>query len=119
MNNDIVDIHIEYFQNWKILSIKGAFVVRTLNQIRQLFDTFEKENNPLIALNFETITFIDSSAITLLLNFSKRIKAIHGKLVIFNPNYETNSIFSLVKLEALIPIYKTKHEFESSSKDLM
>lgn len=114
MNKPAVTISLEDFNSWQIVSISGALIVRALNDIRTILDAVENKTRAKIALDFTRTSYIDSSAITLLINLHQRIRAQDGQLVLFGPNRETGNIFSLVKIDCIIPIYKNREDFEKA-----
>ena len=72
----------------------------------------KKEPDPHVAIDFSNTVYIDSSSITLLLNFQKRIQKVNGLLVGFGPNKDISDIFSIVHLDEYIDIYNSRAEFE-------
>ncbi len=109
-----MNISTEKWNMWDIVGIDGAFVVRVLNDIRKVFEKVERNQNPCVALDLTNTSYIDSSAITLLLNFQKRLGNAQGKLVIFGPSEDIQGIFSIVNLEESVNIFSSRSEFEST-----
>ncbi len=112
-----MNVNIEYWNNWKIVQIDGAFVVRVISEIRRVFEDIDDGPNPCVALNLTDTSYIDSSAITLLLNFWKRLSSANGKLVVFGMSEDIQGIFSIVNMENYITIYTTREEFESACQE--
>ena len=107
-----MQISIEKQDGWSIVSINGRIVVREVKNIRDVFESLEKEPDPHVAIDFSNTIYIDSSSITLLLNFQKRIQKANGLLVGFGPNKDIADIFSIVHLDEYIDIYSSRAEFE-------
>ncbi len=102
------------FRDWQIVSIAGKFVLKTVGQISKTFESLEKAGEKYIAVNLSATTHVDSSAITLLVTFFKRMRERNGKLVFFGANDDINEIFSIVGLRTTLPFYKTRQQFENS-----
>ncbi len=109
-----MNVSTEKWNMWDIVAIEGAFVVRVLSDIRKVFEDIEKNPNPHVALDLTTTSYIDSSAITLLLNFQKRLKNANGRMVIFGPSEDIEGIFAIVNLEESVSILQSREEFEST-----
>ena len=106
-------ISTEKFKNWHIIAIEGEFVVKDLVEIRVVFNSFIEEVSVKAALDLTKTNYIDSSAITSILNFQGRLNAKSGQLVIFGPNPEVRDVFSIISLKNSIPIYKNRYDFEA------
>ena len=107
-----MQISTEKQDGWSIVSINGRIVVREVKNIRDVFESLEREPNPHVAIDFSKTVYIDSSSITLLLNFQKRIQKAKGALAGFGPNKDISDIFSIVHLDEYIDIYNSRAEFE-------
>ena len=102
------------WNNWYIISISGQFVLKNLTVVRTAFEKTVKTDETLVLLNLSEASHIDSSAITLLLNFSKRIKTKNGKLLAYGANKDMAEIFSIVGLDRIVPLYSSFKNFQSS-----
>ena len=107
-----MEISTKKKDGWNIVSINGRIVIREIKNIRDVFESLEKEPDPHVAIDFSKTVYIDSSSITLLLNFKKRIQNVNGLLVGFGPNKDIMDIFSIVHLDEYIDIYNSRTEFE-------
>ncbi len=109
-----MNISTEKWNNWDLVAIEGAFVVRVLSEIRKVFEKTEQKPAPKVAMDFTNTSYIDSSAITLLLNFQKRLYNAQGEMVIFGPSEDIQGIFSIVNFDESVTIYTTRSEFENA-----
>ncbi len=105
-------ISTEKYGKWQIVTIEDSFVVKHLNEIKKVLEPIEKRGVFHIAINLSKTTYIDSSAITVMLNFQKRLEKVKGDLVIFNANQDISDIFSIINLDNFIKIFPTRSEFE-------
>ena len=105
---------LQQSNGWEILSIEGIFVLRELHTARHAFEYFEELSGAKVALDLSKTKLLDSSAITLMMNFQKRLKDEKGMLVILDPSDEIKSIFSVLEIENSIPVFYSRPEFESA-----
>ena len=99
---------------WNIVSVEGRMVVREIRNVRKVFESLEKQPAPHVAIDFSKTVYIDSSSITLLINYQKRIWNANGMLVAYGANRDIADIFELVSLNEFIDLYKTRAEFEKA-----
>jgi len=111
-----MEISLEQWENWDIISIDGQLVLTFLNRAREFFDKYRMKSSTNVALNLENTSFLDSSAIILLTNFKNEIEENGGTIVLFGPNNEVQDIFSIINIEKVFTIYKNREVFENSSK---
>ncbi|NLE01315.1 MAG: STAS domain-containing protein [Fibrobacter sp.] len=91
-------------REWFIIAVNGQFVVKNLMNIRAAFDKAEQQRENRVAVDLNNTTHVDSSAITLLANFQKRLLARGAKVIIFGVNKDIAEIFSIVGLDKIISI---------------
>lgn len=92
---------------WFVIKLNGAFVVRNMLNIRSILDEQSAIAGAKVAIDLSETNYIDSSAITLLVNSNKKIKQAQGELIIIGANKDIKGIFSIVNLEATINILET------------
>jgi anti-anti-sigma factor len=101
----------ELLHSWFIITLQGKFIIRNLTMIRKHFDKAEKISIPDVAIDMEGVTQIDSSAITILVNFQRRIIQRDGRLVLFGLRSDIAEIFSIVGIEKMFRMCKSKDGF--------
>jgi len=99
-------------KDWHVLRFEGNFNVVAIFTIRKEFEKMENEDAPKIAMDFSKVEMVDSSAVSLLSNFSKRILEKKGVLAAYNLSDYIFDVFNIVSLEKTIHLYKTLIEFE-------
>lgn len=99
-----MDVNAGVKGDWFVIKLEGAFVVRNIRNIRTILDEQGDTPGAKVAIDLSNTNYIDSSAITLLVNFNKRIKSSNGEFVVFGANDDIKGIFSIVNLEATIDI---------------
>ncbi|MBN1130468.1 MAG: STAS domain-containing protein [Chitinispirillaceae bacterium] len=109
-----LSITSETWNDWHILHLKGKFVVKSFNTVRMVFDKLERLDTPRVAVDLTSVSQIDSSALTIILNLQKRLKARGGQATIIGPNPEISETFSIVGFSLAVPVYSTRAVFEKS-----
>ena len=100
------------YHGWRIIILKGKFIVRNLTIIRRVFERAEGEHLPKVAIDMDGVQQVDSSAITILMNFQRRIIQKDGLLVLFGLQPDITEIFSIVGIDKLFRICTTREHFE-------
>lgn len=112
MQTEEMIIRTKTADNWFIIILYGKFVVKNLIRIRQAFDEAEKHRHLKTAIDLSNVTHIDSSAITLLANFQKRLLEKGSGSMIFGAASDITEIFSIVGLDKVIPINTDQKYYE-------
>lgn len=107
-------IELNWYQhsNWFVVEIKGRFVVKNLTHVRAVLDELEMKQASRVAIDLSETMYLDSSALTILINFKRRISARNGTLVLIKPSRNISEIFSIVGFEKTIPIVESMEEFK-------
>ena len=105
----------ETFKEWNIIVLEGNFTVSNLYLVRSEFEKLENKPRPLIAVDLLHATNVDSSAIGLLTNFSKRIEKKNGSLVVFNVRDDIEYILKLVNFEDIVRVFPSRADFEAAA----
>jgi anti-anti-sigma factor len=112
--SEYMEIKTYVWNGWHVLSIEGEFVVKNLVKVREQLESLDKEHPTQVAFNLEKTTYIDSSAITLMLNYRKKLSQKKGAMVIFGASEDVQSIFSIVGLDSSIKLYGSLDEFQKA-----
>ena len=111
-----LSISTEKWRDWNIVHLDGKFVVQSFALVRNTFDAMERGNAPKVAIDMTGIAQIDSSALTIILNFQKRLQEKDGRLAIFGPNAIIKDTLLLVGFNKVVPIHGTRAMFEQSDE---
>jgi len=109
---NIMQLKTEVWNGWHLISLGGQFVVRNLAPVRSELDSAENSDSHRVALDLSDCTHLDSSAITLIVNYFKRLTSKNGKMVVYGINKDIKEIFSIVGLDRIIPVYSSKEDFQ-------
>jgi anti-anti-sigma factor len=107
-------IAMDTWQDWQIIALSGKFVVQSFSIVRNELEAMETGTTRNVAIDMSGITQIDSSALTIVLNFQRRLLEKGGKLVIFGPNAIIKDTLLIVGFNMAVPIYNTRAMFEQS-----
>jgi anti-anti-sigma factor len=110
--SDNLVIKREKWGEWEILVLNGNFVVKSFSLLRVHFAEIEAAPSPKVAMDLSHVVQIDSSALTVLLNFQKRLREKNGRIVIIGPSAEIKETLFLVGFNLAVPIYDTRELFE-------
>ncbi|MBN2037045.1 MAG: STAS domain-containing protein [Chitinispirillaceae bacterium] len=110
-----LSIRREEWNGWQILNLAGPFVVKSFNTVRRLFDELEATPQPRVAVDMTSVGQIDSSALTVILNLQKRLKAKGGRLAVIGPSKDISETFSIVGFSLAVPVYSSRSTFEKLS----
>ncbi len=106
-------VTVDIFNSWHIIGLRGKFIVKNLATIRKRFEEAEHKSTPLIAIDMSGVLQLDSSAVTLLVNFQRRIIRQDGLLVIFGLRRDIAEIFSIIGIDKMFRICSDRMEFEA------
>jgi anti-anti-sigma factor len=109
-----MEIQTSTAKDWTIITIRGEFVVRYLVELRAVLQPLEQRQTPRIALDLAKTDYVDSSAISLMLNIKRRFEARGGRVAVFGPKKELREIFSIVDLHQALAIYPDRKSFEAA-----
>ncbi len=108
-----MEIHTEHYKDWDIVSIHGELVIQNLSQIRPVLKKLEEESTSPVAIDITHLTYLDTSAITSILNFHERLDQQSRKVTLIGPNKEVKDVFSIINITEAIPVFNSRPEFEN------
>ena len=116
MEQPPVKISSEVWNSWNIIAIEGKFVIKFVAEIRKVLEPIKEQETPKIALDLSKTTHLDSSAMTLMLNYQNRLKEKKGGMVVFGANEDIMGIITIIGFDSFVPIFRTRADFENSVK---
>ena len=85
-----------------IVQVSGEINIGTSPELRKLF---EKEPKKKIVIDFEKVTYIDSSGLATLVEVLKKTKTQGGSLGLAGMSDKVKSLFEITKLDKLFAIF--------------
>jgi anti-sigma B factor antagonist len=96
---------------WRTMALQGKFTVKNIPLIRKYFESAEQFPLPGIMIDMSGVTQLDSSAISMLVNFQRRILQKNGLFVLVGMSNDITEIFSIVGIDKIFSICKNNEEF--------
>lgn len=119
MGSDIVEIITMQRKGYLVVDIGGNLVLQKLKPLRDEFTRLlEQDDNPVVALRLYDVTLIDSSAIGLMVNFSKKMEKNNRKVMFLDPSESVESIIRELNINTVIPIMGTELALERHLEEM-
>jgi anti-anti-sigma factor len=127
MRNNKVKINIRYIFQEKILKMPTKFKIlkpsgiigsNQFSELRQEITLSIEEKNKVILLDFEDVTFLDSSSLGGLILVLKDVHDAGGKLFLASINEPVKILFNLVGIHKMFQIFPNRQVFEKQMKNL-
>ena len=96
-----------------IFQVSGEINITTSPELRKLF---EKEQKKKIVVDFEKVTYIDSSGLATLVEVLKKTKTQGGALGLASMSDKVRSLFEITKLDKLFLIFQNQADAIRSVK---
>lgn len=105
-----MNIKIDQKNNVWVCRMDGEIDINTAPQIKKAFDKILSEKREKILINFEEVSYIDSSGLATLVEMLKNIRSYGGKLKLSSLSSKIRSLFEITKLEKLFDISNDEEE---------
>ena len=96
--------------NFHILRIEGDIDLNSSPQLRKTFTDLLEKGSTKVVVNFEKVSYIDSSGLATLIEMMQRLKKSQGAIYLVQMNDKIRNIFEITKLDKLFTIYRTQQE---------
>lgn len=96
-----------------IFQITGEINITTSPELRKLF---EKEQKKKIVIDFEKVSYIDSSGLATLVEVLKKTRTQGGSLGLAGMSDKVKSLFEITKLDKLFSIFQNQSDAVNSAK---
>jgi anti-sigma B factor antagonist len=97
-------------ENIKIINLSGRLDSYTITASRKLFDEALESHPPFIVVNMQTVNFIDSTALSALVQSLKRSRELSGNLRLCCLQQPVRMIFELTRLDKVFEIFLSERE---------
>ena len=105
-----MNIKIDQKNNVWVCRMNGEIDINTAPQIKKVFDKILSEKREKILINFEKVSYVDSSGLATLVEMLKNIRSYGGKLKLSSLSSKIRSLFEITKLEKLFDISNDEEE---------
>src|SRR5882724_10318263 len=89
------------------ISLKGEIDLQFSPALRTLLQTQLKKHVPILLLDFSEVSYIDSSGLATLVEYYQQSRSHGGRIALAALNPRVRSIFDLVRLNEVFPIFDT------------
>jgi anti-sigma B factor antagonist len=93
-----------------ILELSGEIDLKHSPELRRLLQSRVTQQIPALLLNFAAVKYIDSSGLATLVEYYQNSRAYSGKIALVGLTPRVRSIFELVRLNEVFPLYETQPE---------
>ena len=101
-----------------VLSLDGRFDFGTRKTFKETIDRLQGGGCRHVVLNLEKVSFVDSSALGLLVIAHQNLKLKHARLSLVNPQVYVKQVLDLANVPKMIPIYSTVEEAVATKEEL-
>jgi anti-sigma B factor antagonist len=98
----------------KILQPSGLLDGQNANQIRREITDIVSEGISTIKIDFQKVSFINSSAIGALVATLKMVRASGGEIFLYSLNNQVKMIFELTKMDQIFKISNDRSELDEN-----
>ncbi|MFA5060574.1 MAG: STAS domain-containing protein [Candidatus Omnitrophota bacterium] len=93
-----------------VVAIDGEIDLDSSPQMRKIFQELMDKGKSRIVIDFEKVSYIDSSGLATLIEMMQRLKKIQGQLSLVQMSDKIRSLFEITKLDKLFSIHRTQAE---------
>ncbi len=97
-------------QSAVVVKLEGRFEFETRNEYKRLIGQIVQDGHRQLVLDLERVTFLDSSALGLLLLTDQNFKLKKGTFGLVKPTGYVRQVIELANLPRVIPVYDTVDE---------
>lgn len=93
--------------NINIVKVKGRLDASTSGQLEETLGEFANEDRVRILVDCETLEYISSAGLRVLLAAAKELKKKNGKICLTSLNPNVKQVFEISGFTSIFPIYET------------
>ncbi|HBL12580.1 MAG TPA: anti-sigma factor antagonist [Cyanobacteria bacterium UBA11162] len=98
----------------KIVQPSGILDGTKAGQFRQEISRLVESNVDIVLIDFQDVSFMDSSGLGALVLALKTVRAAGGKLFVCSVNEQIKMLFELTSMDRVFEIFPTREEFENA-----
>ena len=99
-------------QRWHVdvFHLAGEIDLHYAPALRALFQVKARQRCPALVVDLSEVSFIDSTGISVLLEYLRDASEFDGKLCLAAPTDHVRTVFEIVQLQKAVPIFATAKE---------
>lgn len=99
-----------------VLELEGRFDTHTAPPVRELLQEITRQKPAHVVVNLEKVPFVDSTALSTLVEGMKRSRQLEGDLRLCNLQQPVRMIFELTRLDRAFEIFSAETEAVAAFK---
>ena len=100
-----------------ILDLEGEIDLYRSPEVRAEIGKLIARKNKLITINFQKVTYIDSSGLATIIDAFQKMRVYGGKLVLVSLAKSVRSVFEIARLDQFFPIFDEETAALASFRD--
>ncbi|MBW4563027.1 MAG: STAS domain-containing protein [Mojavia pulchra JT2-VF2] len=101
-------------QEVQVIKLGGSINAATSQDLRQNLISFIEKGAKVVLVDFQDVTFMDSSGLGALVLAFKSLRAADIKLVLCSINEQVKILFELTSMDKVFEIFPSKEEFHQT-----
>ena len=92
-------------ENVPIAAIRGDIDLENSPKFREFLKSRSAQKTPVLVLDFQEVTYLDSSGLATLIEYYQEAQSFGGKLALCALSPRVKNVFEIVRLEQIFSIY--------------
>ncbi|MBF0330843.1 MAG: STAS domain-containing protein [Candidatus Omnitrophica bacterium] len=105
-----MEIKIENINDIVLVLLSGELNMDSSNALREAFKKILKENKKKVLVDFDKVSFIDSSGIATLIEMFQNMGKINGRMCLCHVNKKIVGVFEITKVHKLFSMFESHDE---------
>lgn len=97
-----------------IIALEGEIDLACSPELRAVLHAHAKAKRPALLLDFAGVDYVDSSGLATLVEYVRLVQGFGGRLALAEVTERVRTIFDLVRLSEIFPIYATLAEAKAA-----
>ena len=97
-----------------IIALEGEIDLACSPELREILDQHAQARRPALVLDFEAVSYVDSSGLATLVEYVRKTQSFDGKFALATVNTRVRTILDLVRLSEIFPIFPTRAEAQAA-----
>ncbi len=105
-----MEIVTEKSEKAVVVSLKGRMDAVTAPELEKKINSFIKDGENCFVINFESLDYISSAGLRVVLVVAKKLKPVNGQILISNLKGVVKEVFDISGFTSILQIYETENE---------